>query len=60
MLSAVFERFELEPVGEKPEVARRRSITISPSRGAQVVLRERMSMRDPDAELHKAQVALAA
>ena len=60
VLSAVFERFELEPVGAKPEVARRRSITISPSRGAQVVLRERMSTRDPDAELHKAQVALAA
>jgi cytochrome P450 len=41
VLGAVLERFELAPVGAKPEVARRRSITISPSRGAQVVLRER-------------------
>jgi cytochrome P450 len=41
VLSAVLERCELSPVGARPEVARRRSITISPSRGAQVVLHER-------------------
>jgi cytochrome P450 len=60
VLSAVFERFELEPVGAKPEVARRRSITISPSRGAQVVLRERTGARDPQAASSKAEVAVAA
>ncbi len=41
VLRAAFERFELSPAGGRPEVARRRSITISPSRGARVVLRER-------------------
>jgi cytochrome P450 len=40
VLGAVVGRCELEPVGP-PEHARRRSITISPSRGAQVVLRDR-------------------
>jgi len=60
VLSAVFERFELEPVGAKAEVARRRSITISPSRGAEVVLRERAGTRSPDAKPSKTQVAVAA
>jgi cytochrome P450 len=60
VLSAVFERFELEPVGAKPEVARRRSITISPSRGAQVVLRERTGTRDRQAAPSEAEVAVAA
>jgi cytochrome P450 len=42
VLSAVLERYELAHAGEaKSEVARRRSITISPSRGALVVLTER-------------------
>jgi cytochrome P450 len=40
VLRAVLERFELDAVGP-PEVARRRSITVSPSRGAQIILRER-------------------
>jgi cytochrome P450 len=41
VLRAVLERCTVDPVGAKPEVARRRSITISPSRGAQVLLRQR-------------------
>jgi cytochrome P450 len=41
VLSTVLGRCELRPVGARPEVARRRSVTISPSRGAQVVLHER-------------------
>ncbi len=43
VLRAVIERNTLLPVGEKPETARRRSITISPSRGCEVILRERPS-----------------
>jgi hypothetical protein len=39
VLRAVLQRCELRPTGERPEVARRRGITISPSRGAQVILR---------------------
>lgn len=41
VLRAVVERFALVPVGERAETARRRSITISPSRGCEVLLRER-------------------
>jgi hypothetical protein len=37
----VLARCELEPPAGPPEVARRRSITISPSRGGRIVLRER-------------------
>ena len=40
-LRAVLERYELTPVGALAERARRRSITISPGRGGQLVLRER-------------------
>ncbi|MGH2880093.1 MAG: cytochrome P450 [Solirubrobacteraceae bacterium] len=43
VLQAVVERFALEPVGEQAETAMRRSITISPSRGCEVVLRKRPS-----------------
>jgi cytochrome P450 len=43
VLRAVLERNLLVPVGERPETARRRSITISPSRGCEVILRERSS-----------------
>jgi cytochrome P450 len=60
VLSAVFERFELEPVGAKPEVARRRSITISPSRGAQVVLRERHDSSGRRVAPSSAEIAVAA
>jgi cytochrome P450 len=41
VLRAVLERYMLLPVGDRPETARRRSITISPSRGCEVSLRER-------------------
>jgi cytochrome P450 len=41
-LRAVLERCELSPGRPEPELARRRSITISPSRGAEVILRERV------------------
>jgi cytochrome P450 family 135 len=41
VLRAVIERNLLLPVGDRPETARRRSITISPSRGCEVILRER-------------------
>ncbi len=43
VLRAVFERFELEPGVARPEVARRRSITVSPSAGASVVLKARVA-----------------
>jgi cytochrome P450 len=45
VLRAVVERFALEPVGEQAETATRRSITISPSRGCEVVLRRRGDAR---------------
>ncbi len=41
VLRAVLQRYELLPVGERPETARRRSITISPAQGARVILRAR-------------------
>ncbi|MGH2913155.1 MAG: cytochrome P450, partial [Solirubrobacteraceae bacterium] len=41
VLRAVIERNVLLPVGDRPERARRRSITISPSRGCEIELRER-------------------
>jgi cytochrome P450 len=41
VLRAVIERNLLVAVGEHPERARRRSVTISPSRGCEVVLRAR-------------------
>jgi cytochrome P450 len=48
VLRAVLERFALAPVGARAETARRRSITISPSRGCEVMLRERArSEREP-------------
>jgi cytochrome P450 len=43
VLRAVIEHNVLLPVGDRPETARRRSITISPSRGCEVILRERAS-----------------
>jgi len=41
VLRAAIERFSLSPAGDAPEHSRRRSITLSPDRGATVVLRER-------------------
>ncbi len=54
VLRAVVERNLLVPVGERPERARRRSITISPARGCEVVLRARPGAtheRVPDEQL---------
>jgi hypothetical protein len=45
VLRAVVERFALSPVGEQAETAMRRSITISPSRGCEVILSEHPSAR---------------
>ena len=44
-LRAVFERCELQSVGERSERAQRRNITVSPERGCEVVLRERPTIR---------------
>jgi len=41
VLRAVLRRFAIAPANPAPETARRRSITISPSRGAEMVLSER-------------------
>jgi cytochrome P450 len=41
VLRAVIQHNLLVPVGGRPERARRRSITISPSRGCEIILRER-------------------
>jgi hypothetical protein len=50
VLRAAIERNALLPVGERPERARRRSITISPSRGCEVILRARPApTREPAA-----------
>jgi cytochrome P450 len=46
VLRAVLERCELTPARAEPETARRRSITISPSRGAEVILHERARAHD--------------
>ncbi|HEX4838098.1 MAG TPA: cytochrome P450 [Solirubrobacteraceae bacterium] len=43
VLRAVIEQNLVLPAGDRPETARRRSITISPSRGCEVVLRARES-----------------
>ncbi|HXA53786.1 MAG TPA: cytochrome P450 [Solirubrobacteraceae bacterium] len=43
-LRAVLERCELQPVGG-PERARRRNITVSPTRGCEVIVRERTAKR---------------
>jgi hypothetical protein len=43
VLRAVLEANALVAVGDRPERPRRRSITISPSRGCEVILRERPS-----------------
>jgi cytochrome P450 len=41
VLRAVLARFELEPLEQRAEATRRRSITMSPAQGARVILRER-------------------
>ena len=44
-LRAVLGHCELHPVGARPERARRRNITVSPTRGCEVILRERTAGR---------------
>jgi cytochrome P450 len=44
-LRAVLTRYEMRPVGDRPERARRRSITISPEHGCRVVLSDRVEAR---------------
>lgn len=56
VLRAVIERNSLIPVGERPETARRRSITISPSRGCEVMLRPRPRVGGESAAPEKAAV----
>jgi cytochrome P450 len=54
VLRAVIQQNLLIPVGETPERARRRSITISPSRGCEVILRKRpgtVEKQETDAQL---------
>jgi cytochrome P450 len=43
VLRALLAHCELSPTGDRPEVPRRRGISISPARGSRVVLRERRS-----------------
>ncbi|MDE3070700.1 MAG: cytochrome P450, partial [Acidobacteriota bacterium] len=51
VLASALSRFRVEPAAERPEPPRRRSITISPARGAHVVLRTRTgARRAPDGE----------
>jgi hypothetical protein len=52
VLRAVIERNVLVAVGDRPETARRRSITISPSRGCEVILRHRSPATPPASEEH--------
>jgi len=49
VLRAVLERCELRPAGSRVERTRRRGITISPSRGGQVILEERAGAEHADA-----------
>ncbi len=50
VLRAVIERHTVLPVGDRAETPRRRSITISPSRGCEVVLRARARARSTSSE----------
>jgi len=45
VLRAVLERCELQPVGDHGERARRRNITVSPTKGCEVIVRERTTKR---------------
>jgi cytochrome P450 len=47
VLRAALERYELQPAAARPEDARRRNITVSPTRGCEVVLRERSRTHTP-------------
>jgi hypothetical protein len=47
VMRTVLARFELRPAGDRPERARRRSITISPAGGGRVIFSERVAA-EPD------------
>ncbi|HEU0249880.1 MAG TPA: cytochrome P450 [Solirubrobacteraceae bacterium] len=57
VLRAVVERFAIVPVGKQAETAQRRSITISPSRGCEVTLRERHPVAETAATHERVAVA---
>jgi cytochrome P450 len=59
VLRAAIERNLLFPVGDRPETARRRSITISPSRGCEIELRERPSLAAMNASAQRPLASLA-
>jgi cytochrome P450 len=59
VLRAAIERNLLFPVGDRPETARRRSITISPSRGCEIELRERPSLAAMDTSAQQPVASLA-
>jgi cytochrome P450 len=49
VLRAALSAYRIEPAGDIGELTRRRSITLSPKRGAPTVLRERNPVRAPEA-----------
>jgi cytochrome P450 len=59
VLRAVLERCELRPVGTRAEPANRRNITVSPSRGCRVILRERAATRTPSPTIPAAEPVAA-
>ena len=56
-IRAVLTRYELDPVGSRPEKTRRRSITISPAKGGMVSLRKRLSSGKDDVSTEQLLVA---
>ena len=59
VLRAVLESCELRGAGERAETTRRRSITISPARGGQVILHQRPTSDAPSAAAPAARAAIA-
>jgi cytochrome P450 len=53
VIRTMLQRFELEPAQARGEKTRRRNITVSPARGCQLILRERVR------DTHPAQVSLS-
>lgn len=53
VIRAMLQRFELEPPDARAEKTRRRNITVSPGRGCQLILRERVR------DAHRAQESLS-
>jgi cytochrome P450 len=57
VVRSVLERFELRPVRDQAELTSRRSVTISPKDGAQIILRERSRAAAPVPEVPEVAVA---